>query len=174
MSVAPQEMSVDEGIEDAGRPDAEVDTGIDPCIGAERPIDCTCEADAQCMSPGVCRDNTCVDCTGDEGCPCGDDQNCTEGLTCDSESLCQPCGGEALLCCSSDGELNCAEGFKCAESGLCEDCRGEEGCPCADEQRCDEGLYCTAEESCEPCGVEGLTCCPEGEHDFLSLSYRSF
>ena len=139
--------------DDAGIVDVVTDAG---CVGD---VGCPCAADDTCTR-GQCVAGTCRLCTaGDEGCVCGPNGGCGDGLSCGEDGVCAACvaGSEGCTCVA---EL-CAEGLECS-GGRCVTMAcplGTVGCGCrgALGNACDVGGTCV-NGTCRACAGDQPGC----------------
>ena len=158
----------------------------DPCLQSPKAKNCVCEESSECKEELLCVDSICSDCVETEGCACGVNNTCADGLECNGAGICESvvnvitddmevrtdgtipdadmdppnecdASPRPLGCACEEGEM-CAMPSQCRD-GVCVECSGQEGCLCDADQSCEAGLYCNASGACDPCGSEDNACC---------------
>ncbi|MBI5493458.1 MAG: hypothetical protein HY904_00425 [Deltaproteobacteria bacterium] len=118
-----------------------------------------CQGTGNCSNGQVCRDSSCVACTGDAECRDGYGSTFTcVGGAC-TEPSCTP--GTQGCACAADGGC---PGGRCV-GGTCAACQpGAANCPCLQSGTCDPGLQCVGDGGCAAC-TPGKRGCPCGTGD---------
>lgn len=102
------------------------------------------------------------DCDGEDYCPCLSDDECSDGIFCNGQEI---CNGETEEC--GPGELPCQDdGLWCTGQEYCDETATEcksRFVPCADD-----GHFCNGEETCDEearvCGHAGNPCADDGNY----------
>ena len=152
---------------------------------------CGGESEGCCIDPNPCRStslrcddqsNLCVNCIGEEGCICDDQEECSIGTKCDTQGNQDPQDDLCVECVGTEG-CTCAEDSDCGSSSLrcdarrCVDCTGEAGCACDAQDECSIGTKCDTQgtqdpqvDLCVACvGTVGCTCANDSDCGSSSL-----
>lgn len=130
------------------------------CLQCQNDDECDdglfCNGKETCDNQGACQKGTAINC--DDGVECtedscddsigkcmniSDDANCSDGLWCNGQEICDPLNG-----CLEGTEPNCDDGIECTVDSCNETSDVCDHDP--DDALCDNGQFCDGLESCDP------------------------